>query len=84
MNTVPRVKPASPESLFDDLIADFDRFSFITDDYNELEERFEGRLGFLSVGVSSFSQEVRIPKLKRKITILVFIFMCLILMVVVL
>lgn len=35
----------SPESLFDDLTAPFDRFSFITDDYNSLEERFQGMSG---------------------------------------
>ncbi|WP_026915073.1 S41 family peptidase [Christiangramia portivictoriae] len=39
------VDASSPESLFDDLTADFDRFSFLTDDYNELEERFEGMSG---------------------------------------
>lgn len=39
------VDASTPESLFDDLTADFDRFSFITDDYNELEERFEGMSG---------------------------------------
>lgn len=35
----------SPEALFDDLTASFDRFSFITDDYNSLEERFQGMSG---------------------------------------
>lgn len=38
-------KAASPEALFDDLTASFDRFSFITDDYNSLEESFEGMSG---------------------------------------
>ncbi|MCB7480454.1 S41 family peptidase [Christiangramia sediminis] len=36
---------SSPEALFDDLTASFDRFSFITDDYNSLEERFQGMSG---------------------------------------
>ncbi|WP_300436440.1 S41 family peptidase [Christiangramia sp.] len=36
---------SSPEALFDDLTAPFDRFSFITDDYNSLEERFQGMSG---------------------------------------
>ena len=35
----------SPESLFEDLTAPFDRFSFITEDYNSLEERFQGMSG---------------------------------------
>lgn len=35
----------SPEALFEDLTATFDRFSFITDDYNSLEERFQGMSG---------------------------------------
>ncbi|MDR5591994.1 S41 family peptidase [Christiangramia sp. SM2212] len=36
---------SSPEALFDDLTASFDRFSFITDDYNSLEEQFQGMSG---------------------------------------
>jgi len=36
---------SSPEVLFDNLTASFDRFSFITDDYNSLEKRFEGISG---------------------------------------
>ncbi len=32
----------SPESLFDNLLSSQDRFSFITDDYVALEERFKG------------------------------------------
>ena len=36
---------SSPEGLFDDLIAPIDRFSFITDDYNSLEDSFAGMSG---------------------------------------
>ena len=36
---------SSPEALFDDLIAPIDRFSFITDDYNSLEDSFAGMSG---------------------------------------
>ncbi|SDR73639.1 S41 family peptidase [Gramella sp. MAR_2010_147] len=36
---------SSPEDLFDNLTPSFDRFSFITDDYNSLEERFQGMSG---------------------------------------
>ena len=32
----------SPESLFDDLLIDADRFSWIVDDYNQLEASFQG------------------------------------------
>lgn len=32
----------SPEALFDKLLSSEDRFSFLTDDYNALEESFEG------------------------------------------
>ncbi|MCH4823315.1 S41 family peptidase [Gramella lutea] len=35
----------SPEDLFDQLLAPVDRFSFITDDYNSLEDRFDGITG---------------------------------------
>ncbi len=35
----------SPESMFDDLLSQEDRFSFITDDYNKLEESFDGISG---------------------------------------
>lgn len=38
-------KASSPEDLFDDLTASVDRFSFITDDYNDLEDRFDGISG---------------------------------------
>ena len=38
-------KADSPEELFDDLLASVDRFSFITDDYNSLEDRFDGVSG---------------------------------------
>lgn len=36
---------ATPEDLFDDITASFDRFSFIVDDYNELENSFNGISG---------------------------------------
>ena len=36
---------SSPESLFDNLIIPDDRFSFITDDYESLEDRFDGISG---------------------------------------
>ncbi|WP_041250315.1 S41 family peptidase [Christiangramia forsetii] len=47
----------SPEMLFDNLTANFDRFSFITDDYNSLEERFEGMSGATGIkfGVGQIS-----------------------------
>ncbi|TRO63268.1 S41 family peptidase [Christiangramia sabulilitoris] len=35
----------SPEELFDDLTSSQDRFSFITDDYRRLEDRFNGVSG---------------------------------------
>lgn len=35
----------SPEDLFEDLLASMDRFSFITDDYDSLEDRFDGISG---------------------------------------
>lgn len=47
----------SPEALFDDLTASFDRFSFITDDYKSLEERFQGVSGATGIkfGVGQIS-----------------------------
>ncbi len=36
---------SSPEDLFDNLTASIDRFSFISDDYNDLEDRFNGVSG---------------------------------------
>jgi carboxyl-terminal processing protease len=36
------VKYNTPEALFDDLLSSQDRFSFITDDYQELEDSFGG------------------------------------------
>ena len=47
----------SPEALFEDLTATFDRFSFITDDYNSLEERFQGMSGATGIkfGVGQIS-----------------------------
>ncbi|MCP9200719.1 S41 family peptidase [Gramella sp. GC03-9] len=36
---------SSPEELFETLIYDLDRFSFITDDYETLEEQFQGISG---------------------------------------
>ena len=33
---------SSPENLFDDLLSSQDRFSFITDNYKELEDSFDG------------------------------------------
>ncbi|GAA4326798.1 S41 family peptidase [Pontixanthobacter gangjinensis] len=36
---------SSPEALFDDLTSKADRFSFITDDYKSLEDRFDGVSG---------------------------------------
>ncbi|MUP45491.1 peptidase S41 [Gramella sp. BOM4] len=36
---------SSPEELFDNLLYSQDRFSFITDDYESLEERFQGISG---------------------------------------
>lgn len=35
----------TPEDLFNDLLASQDKFSFITDNYNELEDRFNGISG---------------------------------------
>lgn len=35
----------SPEALFEDLLGPDDRFSFMTDDYNSLEDRFDGVSG---------------------------------------
>lgn len=36
---------SSPEDLFEDLKASVDRFSFLTDDYQSLEDRFDGVSG---------------------------------------
>ena len=36
---------SSPEALFEDLTSKMDRFSFITDDYESLEDRFDGVSG---------------------------------------
>ena len=33
---------SAPEKLFDNLLSNQDRFSFMTDDYNELEDSFDG------------------------------------------
>lgn len=38
-------KSSSPEALFDDLTASVDKFSFITDDYESLEDSFDGVSG---------------------------------------
>ncbi len=38
-------RASTPEDLFDNLTASIDRFSFITDDYNDLEDRFDGVSG---------------------------------------
>ncbi len=39
------MEAGSPEDLFDGLLANIDRFSFITDDYNRLEDRYDGITG---------------------------------------
>ena len=48
---------SSPEALFKGLTASFDRFSFITDDYKSLEERFQGLSGATGIkfGVGQIS-----------------------------
>ncbi|MFV8226841.1 S41 family peptidase [Christiangramia aquimixticola] len=48
---------SSPESLFKNLLASVDRFSFITDDFNSLEERFQGTSGATGIkfGVGQIS-----------------------------